>query len=142
MLVQGSSSIFLLPALIVGVWYDGALGAAWAMFATACVAAIMDLTFILRLLNLPISRVLAASWRPVVAAVALAALVKAIEAWWGPLQSSLASANLLAVAVLAGALCYVLAALALWSICGKPDGAERNTMTAFLWLWRKTIKRE
>lgn len=141
MLVQGSSSIFLLPALFVGVWYGGALGAAWAMLATGCVAVSMDLPLILRLLKLPIGRVLAASWRPVIAAIVLAAVVKAIEWHWGPLQSSLASAKLLAVAVPVGALCYVLVALALWLMSGRPDGAERNTITAFLWLCRKAIKR-
>lgn len=141
MWVQGLSSIFLLPALFAGVWFGGALGAAWAMFATGWVAISMDLPLILRLLNLPVSRVLAASWRPMVAAIALAAAVKAIERHWGPLQSSLASAELLAVTLCGGAFCYVLVAVVLWSICGRPDGAERNTINAFVWLWHKATRR-
>jgi chromate transport protein ChrA len=131
----------LLPALFVGVRFDGALGAAWAMLATGGVAVSMDLPLILRLLKMPISRVLAASWRPVASAVVLGVVVKTIEWQWGPLQSSLASAKLLAVAVASGALCYVFAAFILWSICGKPDGAERNTLNAFIWAWQKKKRR-
>src|SRR4029077_14012898 len=65
----------MIPALVIGTAYAGALGAAWAVTLAAAVQAATDFVLIVRLLRVPIGQVLAAAYRPVVASAVMISAV-------------------------------------------------------------------
>jgi len=72
---------------------------------------------------------LEASWRPIVATLVMAAAVLALAPLL-PGDASLSAAFVrLAVESLAGLVSYVLALWSLWSLAGRPAGAEAHALS-------------
>ena len=130
MYVLGGSSAAMIPMLIVGTMYAGALGAAWAMTATAALAAAIDFWLITHILRPRIRSLLAIFWRPFVATGAMVVAVEILQRHLARPDSAPGWATTLAELVATGAAIYLIAALLLWAVSGFPDGAERHVLSA------------
>jgi lipopolysaccharide exporter len=116
----------MIPALVIGTAYAGALGAAWAVTLAAAVQAVTDFVLIIRLLRIPIRQVFAAAYRPAVAAAVMISAVLELQASWPTPTTTLDWAMVLAASVGVGALFYSAALIVLWAVAGFPDGGERH----------------
>ena len=130
MWVLGGSALIMIPLLILGIRAAGMPGAAWAVTIAAAAGVAADFFLIVRLLQLPVRRLLAATWRPVAAAAAMAAVVTQLQAHWPPPETVGDWGLQLAVLVAAGAVTHTITGLLLWAACGRPRGAEQHILAA------------
>lgn len=116
-------SALLIPALLAGVTWDGARGAAVGLVVSGIAIFPINIFIVLRLLELRMSDFLQTIWRPIIAG----ALMFAAVVWADSLLAD--SVRFLFVKlillVLAGAAVYGGAILLLWRGSGCPDGAEK-----------------
>lgn len=98
--------------------------AGWALLTTAATIAVPNLYLWRRDLGIPWSKALGGLWRPLIACVALTATVTQLQAAAPPPESTARAIALLAACIGAGAGAYVVSALVLWWLAGKPVGAE------------------
>ena len=110
----------------------GPIGAAWALLTGACVAMSANYAMVLHELKLPFLQLMAAAWRPFLAALAMALGVSVLD---GLLWPSAGAAGLTANAVrlvalsAAGLACYVATVSACWMLAGRPVGAESQLVS-------------
>jgi lipopolysaccharide exporter len=114
--------VIVAPLIIFAVRAYGIEGAAVARFAVSMLMLPVMLVVASRICSVPLRRLLAALWRPVVSG-ALMALALAAPM---PYPAMLVAA--LAVKVVLGGVVYVGALLVLWVIAGKPPGPERDLL--------------
>ncbi len=118
----------IVPLLIWGVDLAGAYGAAWALVTGNAIAVAPNLLLIMRLLKLPVGRLIHASWRPAMSVTTMAFVVIEVQAIW-PLVETVPGLILeLLAAVAAGAVTYVGVQLALWRLSGSPDSVEKHVV--------------
>jgi O-antigen/teichoic acid export membrane protein len=130
LLTKLASVLVMLPLLVIGTSLAGSVGAAWAVTIAAFVEAAADFVLMLRLLHLPAGRLVGAGYRPVLASIAMALVVIAIQAFWPQPEDVWDLSTLLAVCVLGGAMVYCAMTLLLWAITGYSDGPERHVAVA------------
>jgi lipopolysaccharide exporter len=128
--LSGLYLIVLLPLLIWGVTWDGALGAAWALVATSVFILVIDLSIVLRMLQLSFQTVVKTVWRVVVAALVMALAVRLSQSFFAHDGTRMLLPQLLAAAA-AGAVTYSGVALVLWTLAGRPPGPE-SWLVAFV----------
>lgn len=117
-----------IPLLIWGTMTDGAVGAAWALTASACISLTLSLTTVSHHLKLRPADIFSGIWRTLVAVGLMAATVSAAEsAWPNPQAIHLAILHLIALVVI-GAFTYVAALLGAWRLSGCPNGAEQQLL--------------
>jgi O-antigen/teichoic acid export membrane protein len=114
----------LIPLLIWGTRQGGAIGAAWAMVVSAALLWGVDFAILLRVLKLDLGDLLGATWRAIVAVLAMFLIVYCLRLSLPVSASFLSSASQLAAIIAIGAATYVAASLMLWRACGRPQGAE------------------
>jgi O-antigen/teichoic acid export membrane protein len=126
----------LVPLLIGGILLNGAMGAASAhLIQTALVTMPTTYYLLVRFTPITVADILGCIWRPVVAAVVMAAAVRwLVESLDSP---SSALVMQLGLGVSAGVAVYTATTLVLWRAVGAPAGAER-TVLAFV---RDTVRR-
>lgn len=127
----GAGCVLLIPLMIIGTTNWGAVGAAWALTATTALVITADFIMVLRLLKMSVARLFTRAWRPVIAALAMAAVVIEVQLQWPAPESSAEWLALLCVGVLAGALVYTSSIVFLWWITGCKEGAEQHLLTLF-----------
>ena len=128
MALQSFNAIVTLPLLILGTFWAGLVGAAYATLVAAASGVIFDLFLGLPLLSLSIFTLLAAIWRPLVAGAMMFAVVSMLEAYWQA-DSVAGSMFLLVIYVTAGAATYSAGVFFLWVTAGLPRGAESHLIT-------------
>jgi PST family polysaccharide transporter len=127
----------LLPAMWFAVASNGAVGAAWATAVSGLSVMLLDAFVVVRLLSIPWSKFVSATWRTPASVAAMWYVVsasKTVMTGW-----SITSVFVQLVGcVLAGALTYVAVHLLLWRVSGMPQGAEsilllymRNSVTRY-----------
>ena len=122
-------AVVLIPLVVVGVALADATGAAVAMFAMAGMMFVVNLAVVVGTVHVSRGELLEASWRPIVATLVMAAAVLALAPLL-PGDASLSAAFVrLAVESLAGLVSYVLALWSLWSLAGRPAGAEAHALS-------------
>jgi O-antigen/teichoic acid export membrane protein len=114
----------LIPALVVMTAKAGALGAAWATVGAAALTWILDFALLYRVLRFDTRALLGVTWRPIVAAFAMAVAVRYGETLLPAAGTAVTAAVSLAALVMIGALAYGVASFALWRACMRPPGAE------------------
>lgn len=120
----------LLPALVLGTWAYGTLGAAWALVASAAVTCAVNFGLLHRHLQVRPGTLLAGLWRPLAAAGGMAAVLAAVKSRW-PMQDGMAAIPQVAALALLGAGVYAGLVLALWTLSGRPQGAETRALAVF-----------
>jgi O-antigen/teichoic acid export membrane protein len=113
----------LLPGLWLFVSSMGAVGAAWATAFSGLAVMLLDAVVVVRLLSLPWTRFVSATWRTpasIAAMWCMVAITKTIL-----MASSVTSVFALFIAcVLIGTSTYVAVHMLLWRASGRPNGAE------------------
>jgi O-antigen/teichoic acid export membrane protein len=122
----------LLPLLWWWVPLYGAVGAAWSVVVAASVNTAVDYVVILRLLHVHILELLRITWRTLVAAGVMAAVVASAM----PHFATAASVGVVALqfgsSVAMGIVTYLLALALLWITTGKPVGPETQILGTIL----------
>lgn len=116
--------LLFIPGILILAQRLGPIGAAYAYAATAILMLPISYGAVSILLKLQPWRIVAVTWRPLVAALVMYAAIVSL----GPydlMAGALALIPDLLLMVATGAVVYVLSLGALWWIAGRPDGSER-----------------
>ena len=133
-LLAGAQIIVLVPALIYATRVAGLEGAAWAVLGTTLVMTPVNFAFLARALKVRARDLLRPLWRPAVAAGLMYWIVTtALDAL--PLAGAGGAAARLAAGIALGMLSYAAVLFVLWSLMGRPAGAE----TTVLWRARAAL---
>jgi lipopolysaccharide exporter len=121
--------VVLIPLLLLLIPRYGVIGAAMSYVAITAGLLPINLTLVLRTLQLPVLDYLASVWRPLVAAalmyLATRAAMPALDAATMRPEQAL---TLLAAYVPLGAGIYLAVLSGLWWACGRPEGAETSLL--------------
>ena len=120
-----------LPLLLLMVPRFGLTGAAVALICTAMLAAPVNYAIALRLLTLHPSTLVPVLWRPIVAALVVAATLLAVFPHAAVRPSSIQNLRPMMAAISLGAIIYASVAGGLWIMAGRPDGAEHWIIKQF-----------
>ena len=120
-LTGAAARVALLALLIPGL---GLTGAAIGAAAGMALEQLLTVATALRRFHVHPGTLLTAVWRPVLAAVAMAAVVAGTGAGWSNDSSILT----LAEAVASGAAVYIAVLAASWAFAGQPAGAETDVL--------------
>jgi O-antigen/teichoic acid export membrane protein len=117
---------FILLAIGLGVLSHsyGAYGAALATLCAGAAVLPVNLALVFRQLDVRIGQLLALIWRPLGASLIMLLAIRMLFSDEIPASTGAAISSLSA-AVATGVVVYVCALLALWSLVGRPEGAER-----------------
>ncbi len=118
--------ILAVPFIIIGTLNWGPVGAAVGVTLARVPTAIMAVYFAARISNASFADLAGATWRTGAAALSMVAAVLAVDALIGPETTIAALSVKFAALATTGALVYVCAHCGLWSLAGRPDGAETN----------------
>ncbi len=121
------SAVVLVPALIAGATLAGAVGAAWALVASAAVTFIVAFAFLRRSIAVGVTDIMRVCWRPFVAALLMGGAVMGLD-MRAPDASTLLLLAETVVRGLFGAAIYIAACLGLWWLSGRPAGAEASVV--------------
>ncbi len=117
---------FLLCAALIGADWRGVEGVAIAYLVVTLAFVPIMFALLVRILNVPVTGIVRAVWRPLCAAAGMAGVVIAVH----PHLPSVPWIRLIGDAA-AGALAYAIVLVGLWAAAGRPDGVER-TILSFL----------
>jgi O-antigen/teichoic acid export membrane protein len=121
-------AVVVIPLVVMGTALADATGAAWAMFAMAALMFGVNLGVVIGAVRVSRTELFDASWRPAVATLVMAAVVLAMAPLL-PGNGSFAGAILrLVVEAVVGLGTYVAALGLLWSLAGRPAGAESHAL--------------
>ncbi len=120
----------LVPSLVVGTVYFGTRGAAWTILGASIVMLLVTHYLMHRVLRIRWAEHGNVLWRPAVAAVGMALLVREYLAWTEHGFAAGNAALALASAVVLGIAAYVSFTGALWAVSGFPRSAEARLVTA------------
>ena len=136
-----AATLVKIVALVLMVPAFGLLGAAGAIVVSSLIDLLLLLFLTLPRIGVMPWRLVAAMVRPLLATGAMVATLWHFGMAWTPttgdtvltfgLDAGRRSAT--------GAACYVVALVGLWFAAGRPDGAERYTLTMLQNLWRRFL---
>jgi O-antigen/teichoic acid export membrane protein len=127
-LVMGIGLVAIVPLLLWGTNTAGVYGAAWAVTAASVIMFVVNTGVVIRLLDLSLMRLASATWRTVLAALAMAVFVLGLQTVWPLAETTADSAVLLVCCIFMGVIVYIGSHLALWRMSGSSDGAEREIL--------------
>ena len=130
----------VVPSLVFGTIYFGAKGAAWTMLGASIAMVPVAHFFTHRVLHIRWTKHGSVLWRPAVAAVGMALLVREYLGWTEHGFTASSAVLALASAVVLGITAYVSFTGLLWAVSGFPQSAEARVVTAlngFLGGWRE-----
>ena len=122
----GLSAFLALPAIIVGVNYQGAVGAAIALVVVQALVALLDIIIVAALLKLKMRTIASVSWRSIAALSVMAVSVHAIARAWPVNDGATMQVMLLLTATIAGIVAYLGCSFFLWRLFGNDRGPERH----------------
>jgi len=118
------------PALVVGTLYFGAKGAAWTILGTSIVMLPVTHSFMRRALHIRWAEDASVLWRPAIAALGMALLVREYLEWTEHDLTTSHAVPALASAVVLGIAVYILLTGLLWALSGFPQSAEARVVSA------------
>jgi len=121
-------AVVLLPLVFVGTTLADAAGAAWAMFAMAAMMFVVNLFVVIGAVRVSRTELFDASWRPVVATLAMSGVVLGVMGWLPGGANLAAAAVRLFVESIVGLVSYIVAVWVLWALAGRPPGAESHAL--------------
>ena len=120
--------VFLLPSVIWSAYNYGAIGIAWAYLANVSLVIVpLNYGVALYRLRLPVMRLIALLWRPI---LATGAMYEIVGIWTEHVTQPSLGALLMGVGL--GALTYSATLVALWLASGRPAGVEKLLADKFL----------
>lgn len=124
----------LLPALVAGTYFYGSLGAAWVYLGHLLIFNVpLSFTVVLRVLRVPLGRLMAVLWRPVTATAGMYLVVRETSGGYSALLGAEHPLSVLLLAVATGGVSYTVLILLLWLLSGRPEGPERILLNRLPW---------
>lgn len=120
--------ILTIPLLYIFISEYGTIGAAYAMIVVAIGYSMVDVCIVSRLIRLSVRDLLSATWRPLMAAAGMAAVLYCMGAVL-VLGAHLPPPFYLASLVVCGALSYCCMLFGLWKLSGSPKTVEHYFIT-------------
>ncbi|MDQ2694771.1 MAG: oligosaccharide flippase family protein, partial [Pseudomonadota bacterium] len=108
-----------LPLMAYGIYLAGLYGAAWGILLGAVTRTAMNYFIVVSLLGVTWGTLARVLWRTIAATAALAIAIELLLSAW-PQETLLWSAAKLAAGAAGGGIVYLLAALGLWYLSGRP----------------------
>jgi PST family polysaccharide transporter len=129
MCIAAVSAVARLPLLPFFISHHGLTGAAIATAIILAAEHSLLVAYALRLLRLPVSRLLARTLRPVLATAVMALVLWSAGMGWAAAPANAgAAAWALLTSVGLGIFSYVAALTAFWTLAGCPAGAEADML--------------
>jgi O-antigen/teichoic acid export membrane protein len=128
-ILSGSLLSVSLPAVVWASLQYGALGAAYAHFVAAVVGLLGIVTVFTKVTGLPKFQLLNVVWRPIVGASLMGAVVKGAQAMISSTWPIAPVGFQLPSLVMLGGFAYILSMLLIWSLAGRPAGAEAAVLS-------------
>jgi lipopolysaccharide exporter len=122
--------MLLLPALVFGAREGGALGAAIGTLLATMAMIPINVTLVLRTVNLKFRELGKCIWRPILAAAAMYGLVDLMVRVW-QVDTYIGMVEKALVIVAMGAVVYATVILLLWRLVACPDSAEEYLLRKF-----------
>lgn len=122
------SLLRLVVLVVLGVILAPAYGIVGVAIAELCGAAVTLLAsypVVFRRLNISVIEYGTHIWRPVVATVTMAVVVRVVEDMLGVGYDVVSALLMLTVGIVIGVCTYVILIAFMWWLCGKPDGADK-----------------
>jgi PST family polysaccharide transporter len=130
------------PALLLGLYAYGFLGALWAKMATTLFRTLVTMRLAARILREPLWTPIVNCRRSLLAVAAMAGVVLGLDAWLAASPTGLpAAAALLAAKAVTGGVTYFVVHAALWLAVGRPAGFERSMIDIARPLLRRLARR-
>jgi len=131
------ATLIKVAALLLLVPYFGVTGAAVAWVGSSLVNALLLVGYALPHAGVSLKQLLACVVRPVIATLAMTGVLWQLGMAWTPSGGADAFGFGMDAAARSsiGALCYGIVLLAVWYGAGRPDGAERFTLTTARRFW-------
>jgi hypothetical protein len=133
---------FLLPLSFWLTREHGVQGAVVATVVTALGLLPLNATLVARAVGVTARQLLATAWRPLLAAAIMYGVT--VLAQPGIDAATLTAGRALmrlAIYVPLGAATYIVAELSIWSLCGRPAGAESTLLALAAAYWRRMTGR-
>ncbi|MGH8728534.1 MAG: lipopolysaccharide biosynthesis protein [Burkholderiales bacterium] len=134
-MLSGAQLIIRIPALVIGIYHGGAIGAAWALVITEALKVPAVYYIVFKLLGIRTVHVLDKLWRPLAASTAMFYAVQMAQQAWGFSGDLKVQVAWLITLVASGALIYILTLTGLWKLSRSPDGAERYILSRVREAW-------
>lgn len=126
LLLRDVAMFFLgIPAVILGAWFFGLMGAAYARLLTGIVLTFLNLAIVDKLIGLGVLRQIANCWRSALSAGAMAGVILLLAPTMQNSSDILHRSLTLVLVATGGMLAYVAAHALLWLVAGRPQGPER-----------------
>jgi len=123
------------PLLVLGLAWDGVIGAVWGFVAASAIVRFVDYAIIIRVVELHAARIGYALLRPLTATALMIVTVLLVQAGLPSDPGIVWSLARIALSAGAGATAYVAIVAALWLVMGRPAAAEERII-ALLREWR------
>lgn len=120
-----------LPAMVVGMVLGGFPGLLYGRAAASLIGGLMNMHLAWRLAGLSIYEQLASNARTLAASLVMVGAIVALDAQLAP--DSLGAGPMLALACAVGTASFVAALGLLWLLARRPEGAEREMISALAW---------
>lgn len=119
------------PALLLGVDWGGAIGAAWGYAAASVVVRLIDYAVVMRVVGLRAAAIAGALIRPLAATAIVVAIVRLTQGSLPTDTGIVWSLARIAISVAIGIAAYVGAVVTLWIAMGRPAAAEERLVSLF-----------
>ena len=126
--ITGAEFVVQTGLLIPATLQYGAIGAGWAMLATAIVMLPVNQILIARQLHISPRAFCARLVRPFIATLLMVAAVWGVKLALATPQQTLAYLGALVLCLCVGVAVYVVVLYQLWVMAGRPDGPERHCL--------------
>lgn len=133
--------LLLVLGLLIGMGSCGLAGAAWAFVASTVLMLPVNKWLLNRCLQLPLRALLAQVWRPLVAALLMAAALYAFKRALPVAHGTTGLLATLLACVVLGGLLYAAACEALWRSAGRPAGAEQVVRQKLFAVWQRLCRK-
>lgn len=130
-IIAGFQCVQIAVAIALMLWLvprHGTIGAAYSLLAGASLAMAVNYFTALRELQLPLSGLLRALWRPLVGAAAMAAAVGLVGPLWSGENGTAINALRLTVLCAVASGSYLVVVLLCWWMAHRPEGAESQIL--------------
>ncbi len=122
------SVLILIPGLVISTRIYGITGAAWAVVVSAGAGLAVNLWLLRRELDIGLRAFGVATWRPMIASLAMGAALLYFQRYWPADEDTLHLFLHLAAIGIAGVTLYLGCVLGLWVAQGRPSGAEKYAL--------------
>jgi O-antigen/teichoic acid export membrane protein len=115
-----------LPIVITGLYLDGLRGMLFGRVLVGLISILLDFDIVKKEAGLSFTQQLIVNWRTIFSVALMSAVLLVLEPYLDMGDGILALIETLLVSGVIGGSTYLLSCAALWLLCGRPEGPERE----------------